>query len=114
VRLWSVEGGVSRGSQVSDRDRMSRLLSKMSSWREQGLSRSRFITEADLVLKWEMLMLLGKVGPGFTSMSPARSRIRESRGVSGLRGRKVMDCFLKKKAGMESREVQTEEFGIGW
>ena len=53
VRLLSTEGRVSRGSQVSERDRMSSLRSDIASWREVGLSSSGVTDEADVILRWE-------------------------------------------------------------
>lgn len=79
VRLFSTEEGVSTGSQVSDRDRISSLLSEIASWMEAGLSRWGVMDEADLMLRCEMVMVEDKVGPGLTSISPARRSMREKR-----------------------------------
>ena len=46
---------------------------------EAGLSSSGVMEEADLMFRWEMIMEVGEVGPGLTSMSPARMRIIVSR-----------------------------------
>ena len=46
---------------------------------EAGLSSSGVMEVADLMLRWEMIKGVDEVGPGLTSMSPARRRISVSR-----------------------------------
>ena len=45
---------------------------------EAGLSSSGVMEVADLMLRWEMIKGVDEVGPGLTSMSPARRRISVS------------------------------------
>ena len=75
----STEGIVSRGSQVSESESISSLRSEIVSWMEVGLSSSGVMEVADLMLRWEMIKEVDEVGPGLTSMSPARRRISVSR-----------------------------------
>src|SRR6187399_1158278 len=80
VKLLSTEGRVSRGSQVSDRDSMSSLWSRIVSWMEVGLSSWGVTDVADLMFRWERLREVREereTWPGFISMSPARRKIKE-------------------------------------
>jgi hypothetical protein len=74
-RLRSKDGLESEGSQVSERERMSRELSEMNSMTEAGLLISEVMVEADLMLKCDIRKKergLG-LGPGLISISPASS-----------------------------------------
>ena len=78
-------------SQVSERARISSLLSEINSCKAAGLSRSEVIEAADLMLRCEQLRdgdEIEETGPGFISMSPERIRRREIR---------KRLCLLKRK-----------------
>ena len=78
--FWTWEGE-SDLSQVSDKVKISILLSKVNSWSKLGLSILAVEVKADLILKFEKLSV---DGPGFDSISPESSR-RIRRKVKSLK-----------------------------
>lgn len=105
VRLLSTEGRVSGGSQVSERERISRWWSEIASWIEVGLLSSGVMDEADLILRWDMSKGKGTAGgPGLISTSPARRRIRDSKNTLEFAGwfskEEVGDSFNRRYSGM--------------
>ena len=89
----------------------------INSWIAAGLSSCGVTEAADLVLRWDILREIGRVGPGLSSISPDSSIKKEIRRQDcgrDWRQHETIDRLVRKLTGNESRDLQMEEKGKGW